>query len=341
MTGRIIRSVRTGTKATMMPDSAGGWDVHAHVIPPELIRAAEAGRFTMSREAEKIHICGHGVPIHPISDVGKLCDRIGADGLDGALVSAPPLLFRPDLNDDERRDYVMLVNDGLAAVCKRHPASLRPMAYLPAEAPELAAAIASGLGTEWAGVCMGTDLGALTYSDARFDPLWETLQSLGLPLFIHPGSSPDQRLSKYYLENLLGNPNETTICAAHLVFAGVFNRYPRLKIILAHGGGCVAALVGRWQRGVDTARPGVPVDLIPRPIEAVKQFYIDSIVHNSAYLDYLIGVLGHDRILYGSDWPFPMGSRSVDEALGSLPANIAQAIRKDNAVHVYGIRLGR
>jgi len=316
----------------------GGWDVHVHLVPPAVVAAGEQGRYGMRRDAGTLHICAHGVPLHPLSDVGALIDRIGSDGLDGAVVSVPPPLFRPDLTDGDRLSYAGMVNHGLLAACAPHGAKLRPFAYLPIEAPELAARIAAGLDHRWAGVIAGTDLGSLSYASERYDSLWQVLAESGLPLFIHPGSSPDRRLNPFYLTNLLGNPVETTIAAANLVFAGVMQRFPGLKVILAHGGGCVAALCGRWQLGVETRRPGIaPLALEPR--DAVRRFYVDSLVHSPAWLAAIIDIIGPDRVLLGSDWPFPMGAPSADHDLGALPSALRLQIRETNAEQAFGKRL--
>jgi hypothetical protein len=128
----------------------GGWDVHTHIVPPAVVAAGERGAFGMRTSAGTLNICAHGVPLHPLSEVGKLVDRVQSDDLDGAIISVPPPLFRPHLNPSDRRDYAQLVNDGLN----------------------------------------------------------------------DPGSMPDKRLDPFYLGNLLGNPVETTIAAANLVFAG-------------------------------------------------------------------------------------------------------------------------
>jgi aminocarboxymuconate-semialdehyde decarboxylase len=315
----------------------GGWDVHTHIVPPAVVAAGERGLFGMRTAPGKLHICAHGVPLHPLSDVGKLVERIGSDGLDGAIVSVPPPLFRPDLSDADRLGYANLVNDGLLSVCARH-SGLRPFAYLPIEEPELAAELAVRLDGNWAGVVAGTELGALSYASPRYDALWQTLGNAGLPMFIHPGSSPDARLDAFYLSNLLGNPVETTVAAANLVFAGVTHRFPGLKIILAHGGGCVAALCGRWQQGVVTNRPGIPkLDMPPR--EAVRKFYVDSLVHSPVYLSAIMEIIGDDRILLGSDWPFPMGAASAEHDLAHLDPALKIKIRKTNAEHVFGARL--
>jgi aminocarboxymuconate-semialdehyde decarboxylase len=316
----------------------GGWDVHTHIIPPAVIAASEKGLFGMRAGANTLHICGHGVPMHPLSKIDALVERIKSDDLDGAIVSVPPPLFRPDLGTNDRVGYTRMVNDSLLLACRSHQLSLRAFAYLPIEDPELAADVASRLDTNWAGAVAGTELGLLSYASERYDPLWQTLSDAKLPLFIHPGSSPDTRLDHFYLSNLLGNPVETTIAAANLIFAGVMHRFPGLKVILAHGGGCVAALCGRWQHGSATDRPGIPhLDL--QPIDAVRKFYVDSLVHSPAFLATIINLIGADRVLLGSDWPFPMGAASAEHDLAHLDVALKKQIRKTNAEYVFGSRL--
>jgi aminocarboxymuconate-semialdehyde decarboxylase len=318
--------------------SHGGWDVHVHLVPPGVVVAGENGHYGMQVAPGSLKICGHGVPLHPISEVGKLLERMQSDKLDGAVVSVPPPLFRPDLSKAERRDYAALVNDSLLSACQAAQKSLRPFAYLPAEDPELGVEIATGLDRQWAGVVMGTQLGTLSYASPRFDSLWQVLSNRKLPLFIHPGSTPDERLEPFYMTNLVGNPFETTIAAANLIFAGVMHRFPELKVILAHGGGCLAALCGRWQRGVVTRRPGIP-ELQLAPVDAARHFYVDSLVHSALFLESVIKLVGEDRVLLGSDWPFPMGTPHADHDLGGLAPTLRQRIRKTNAEDAFGFRL--
>jgi aminocarboxymuconate-semialdehyde decarboxylase len=316
----------------------GGWDVHTHIVPPAVVKAGERGAYGMSAGSGTLTICQHGVPLHPIAETQKLLDRICSDQLDGAIVSVPPPLFRPDLSAHERRAYASLVNDGLLDACVRHGAELRPLAYVPVEAPEVALSVMESLDDQWAGVVMGTETGTISYASGRLDPVWEMMTARNLPLFIHPGSTPDSRLNDFYFTNLIGNPFETTIAAANIIFAGVLHRFPDLKIILAHGGGCLAALHGRWQRGVTTKRADIPL-LAADPKETVRKFYVDSLVHSDAVLDMVIKVVGEDRILLGSDWPFPMGAPSAGHDLGRLDEQLQMKIRKLNAQRAFGSRL--
>jgi aminocarboxymuconate-semialdehyde decarboxylase len=321
-----------------MHTDEGGWDVHTHLVPQKVVAAARNAAYGMSTDERKLTVCAHGVPLHPISDAEKLVERIRADRLDGAVVSVPPPLFRPDIADDERRSYAGFVNDALQAACDPHASMLRPLAYLPPEAPDLAADIAEGLDRTWAGVVLGTELGGKNYSADSYEALWSVLERQGLSVFLHPGSSSDERLAPFYLANLLGNPYETTVAAAHIVFGGVLHRHPKLNIVLAHGGGCAAVLAGRWQRGATTDRPGVS-ELSLLPLDAMRRFYVDSLVHSPAYLDLLIEMVGPDRVLLGSDWPFPMGAESADHDLGHLTAELRQRIRRTNAEAAFGARL--
>ena len=263
----------------------GGWDVHTHIIPPAVIAAGEKGLFGMRAEPKTLHICAHGVPLHPLSKIDALVERVKGDGLDGAIVSVPPPLFRPDLTANRSRQ--------LHSPHQRQPAcrhavriSLRCAHSLISRSrtPNWPPDVASRLDNNWAGAVAGTELGLLSYASERYDALWQTLSDAKLPLFIHPGSSPDTRLDHFYLSNLLGNPVETTIAAANLIFAGVMHRFPGLE-----GNSCSwRRLRGRPVRAL-AARRRPPTDREfqswhLQPLDAVRRFYVDSLVHSPAYL---------------------------------------------------------
>src|SRR5262249_33758866 len=141
-----------------------------------------------------------------------------------------------------------------------------------------------------------------------FDDVWGALdEGGGRFVLVHPVDAPDPRLRSYYLTNLLGNPYETAVAAAFLIFSDAVSRFPRVNFCLAHAGGATAMLVGRWQHGYETKRPGLERRLSLAPAEAVKRLYVDSIAHSGLALDFVGEVFGPDHVLLGSDWPFPMG----------------------------------
>src|SRR5437868_1810612 len=107
----------------------GGWDVHTHLVPRAVVAAGEKGLYGMRAAANVLHICAHGVPLHPLADINLLADRVASDGLDGAIVSVPPPLFRPDLGAEDCAAYTELVNESLLAACRDHHPRLRPFAY--------------------------------------------------------------------------------------------------------------------------------------------------------------------------------------------------------------------
>lgn len=264
-------------------------DLHAH-LAPQLPADAPAPR----------------VPgdLHRPQALLEHLDRLG---LEQAVVSIPPPFYRQDLAADEATAWVAAVNDGLAQVVETQP-RLAAFAYLPLEHPQLARReIERAQGRGFVGFTAAAGGRSASLADGELESLWQALDERGAALLLHPGEPPDPRLEPMYLGNLLGNPFETTLAAAQLILGDVLARFPRMRIVLAHGGGAVAALIGRWQRGVDTDRPGLR-ELTEDPLEAVKRFYVDSVTHHPEVTELVRRVIGPGRVVFGSDWPFPMGS---------------------------------
>ncbi|TDD16125.1 hypothetical protein E1218_30310 [Kribbella turkmenica] len=278
-----------------------GWDVHTHLIPPTVLSAAHKGAFGLSVDSGALVVDGQRLPLGRLADPAALLHWIAEQDLDGAVVSVPPALFRYDAGVE----WAELVNQGLRELATPQ---LRVLGQLPLLDPA-APAVAASLARE--GVFSGFALGTPSYEG--LDAVWEVLHSLEAFTLIHPGLSDDKRLESFYLRNLLGNPYETGLAAASLVFADVPGRFPGIRFCLCHGGGVTAALAGRWQRGIDTARPGIePPSLAVA--DALRRFYVDDLVHDDAVLELLVATFGPGRVLAGSDWPFPMGSDSVTAA---------------------------
>jgi aminocarboxymuconate-semialdehyde decarboxylase len=146
-------------------------------------------------------------------------------------------------------------------------------------------------------------------------PVYEAIAASGLPIFLHPLKvlGMTDRLKPFFLSNLLGNPFDTAVAAAHLIFGGVLDRFPDLQFVLPHAGGALPFLSGRLQHGW-TVRPEL-AHMKKGPVEYLSRFYYDTISHSDEALAYLIGTVGVDRVLLGSDYCFDMGYERPVEAV--------------------------
>ncbi|HST39254.1 MAG TPA: amidohydrolase family protein [Conexibacter sp.] len=224
----------------------------------------------------------------------------------------------------------------LAAVGDR--ARLLPLAYLPLEHPAVALAEYERVRGEarWAGLCAGAGGRSVSLADAALAPLWRALDADARLLLLHPGSSPDARLAEFYLANLLGNPVETAVAAAQLVFGDVLPAHPRMRVLLVHCGGCLPSVVGRWERGVATDRPGLK-PLTESPRDAVRRLHVDCLAHDPVLVSQAVELFGPDKLLLGSDWPFPMGIDDPREQIAHLPAELRERVAVGNAKAALGI----
>jgi len=157
------------------------------------------------------------------------------------------------------------------------------------------------------GAQIGSNIAGKNLDDPEFEPVWATAAELDAFILLHPiNVAGADRLSSYYLTNLIGNPLDTTIAAACLVFSGVLERHRNLKICLAHGGGFVPYQAGRFIHGWHV-REEPKRRLAEPPTQSLKRFYFDTIVHSKEALAFLVGNAGPERVLLGSDYPFDMG----------------------------------
>jgi aminocarboxymuconate-semialdehyde decarboxylase len=214
------------------------------------------------------------------------------------------------------------------------------MATLPLQVPgealkELKRA-AKALGRR--GVEIGSHVARRELGDEDFFPVYEALQDLDMPVFIHPHHVAGlDRLLEYYLNNLIGNPLDTTIAAANLIFGGVLEKFPRLKIVLAHAGGQVPYVIGRWEHGY-RVRPECKDRVSRPPMAFFKNFYFDMITHHPDALRYLISLAGSDHVLLGSDYPYDMGDLNPVQTMNRLTGiseEDRQKILGENAVALY------
>lgn len=292
-----------------------GIDIHAHYIPQGFIDLIEKHGASYGIEFRMVEgkgpqfKLGHLMtgPVGPkFKDLDTRLAAMDSQHLQAHAMSlSQPMVYWADRDLSVRLSQVF--NDSLVDAHEKHPTRLFGLATLPMQFPELAIAeierCAKMPGIR--GFYIATRVNDKELSDPSFFPVYERIEATGLPLFLHPVMVIDhQRLTPHYLTNLLGNPFESAIAAAHLIFGGVMDRFPKLDIVLPHAGGAFPWLVWRLQRGYDTR-----ADLKKMkkgPSEYLRQFYYDTVGYSDHVIDYLAKVIGTDRILMGSDYCFPI-----------------------------------
>jgi aminocarboxymuconate-semialdehyde decarboxylase len=304
-------------------------DVHAHFVPescPDLASSsAGLGPYANMRDS--------------MSDLGVRMHDMAERGIDAALISTPPWLANSE-PDTARR-----VNNATAEAIAPHRDRFTGLATLPMQEPEAAAAELERCIRElgFVGAEILTNVRGENLDQPRFAPVYRKMQELDVPVFVHPANvlAARDRLASHFLGNLIGNPTDTAVAAASLIFGGVLKEMPSLKFVLAHGGGTCPLLRGRWEHGwrmklVESA-------LIDRPpSEYFRLLYFDSLTHSVPALNYLVETVGYDRVMLGSDYPFGMGDFTPPvsvEALPHLSDAQREAIFSGNAIRVFRLDL--
>src|SRR5581483_9682411 len=200
----------------------------------------------------------------------------------------------------------VIQNDQMAAHVKEHPDRFAAIATLPMQAPEKAAEelrrAVTRLGMH--GAMIASNVSGKNLDDPGFEPVWAAAAELDALMVIHPGNvAGADRLRSYYLNNLVGNPLDTTIAAACLIFGGVMQRHPRLEFLMVHAGGFTPYQGGRWVHGWQV-RPEPKVHLDHSPQKYLDRFLYDTITHSKPVCEFLIAQAGADRVLLGSDYPY-------------------------------------
>jgi len=232
-------------------------------------------------------------------------DRLG---IDVQAISPSPGQYYYFTDGDTGRNAAQAVNDGIASAIAVHPDRLVGMGTVPLQEPELAIAEMRRCvrDLDLRGIEISSNVGGVDLHDARFRPFFAAAEELGILLFLHPlGFTHGQRMGEYYFNNLIGNPLESTLAVGHLIFGGVLDRYPGLRICVAHGGGYLPGYWGRMDHGWH-ARADCSEHCRHKPSSYLRKLWFDTLVFDRDQLDNLVRTHGADRLCLGSDYPFDM-----------------------------------
>jgi aminocarboxymuconate-semialdehyde decarboxylase len=281
-------------------------DVHAHCVVPEAY--ALLG----------LKVQDHRGP--GIDEVGpRRIREMDAQGIDMEALSINPAWYRAER--DLVTQVIKIQNERLAEFCGKYPDRFVAFASVALQYPDLAVEqLVDGvkrLGLR--GAAVGASVAGDEFSDAKFHPFWAKAEELGVLIFIHPQSTPD--LAKRFkgngwLANTIGNPLDTTIALSHLIFEGTLDRFPRLKICSAHGGGFLPSYAPRSDNSLRVAPDmDTGIKLKKKPTEYLRQMYYDTLVFTSEALRHLAAEVGVSQLVIGTDHPIPWQDKSIDHIL--------------------------
>ncbi len=308
-------------------------DVHAHLLPFDRNGTVIGSSGAEWSASGFLTIDGATLENGRLYGASHLLDWMMQHGVAEAWVSIPPTAYRLQLQEEETAIWCEVVNSALQRLETEHRGKVGALLHIPVQYPSLAAKIVRAAAANGAckfAMANSDPQGRLLLSDDAFTLLWEALEACGAFLFLHPARPCDTRFTKFSLMNLLGGPTETALAAAHLAMSGTLEKYSRITFCLAHGGGTLPAVVGRIQLGQDNDRPGAYLGG-QKIRDAVRRFCVDCITHDSGALEQAARTFGEDRILFGSDWPFPMGLLDPAEALAQCPEPLRLRILHKNA----------
>lgn len=297
--------------------------MHTHILPEHLPRFSEKygyGGF--------IHLDHHRKGYARMMQDTKFFREIAANCWDPEVrieeyakfntqvqvICTIPVMFSYWAKPSDGLDISMFLNDHIAEIVRQYPKNYVGLATIPMQDPELAVQELHRCKNELglAGIQIGSNINNKNLSEKEFFPIWETCEQLGMAIMVHPWNmmgKPD--MEKYWLPWLVGMPAETSRAVCSMIFGGVFEKFPDLRVNFSHAGGSFLPTIGRVGHGFDCRPDLVAIDNNKHPRNYLGKFWVDCITHDPLLLEYVLKLQGAKRVCLGSDYPFPLGDLEI------------------------------
>lgn len=294
-------------------------DIHTHILPPEIPKFKDKFGYDGFIELHHCDACSADM----VSDKGKFFRKIDSNcyepeprktdcekhGVNVQVLSTVPVMFSYWTKPKDGEYVAQFLNDHISEVVNKDPKHFIGLGTLPLQDPKLAIKELERLKTNGIpGVEIGSHINDWNLDDENLFPVFQAAEELGMSIFVHPWDMMGkERMEKYWLPWLVGMPAETSLAICSMIFGGVFERLPKLKVAFAHGGGSFPSTIGRIEHGFNVRPDLIQMDNKVNPREYLGKFWLDSLVHDQEALKFITKLMGEDKIALGTDYPFPLG----------------------------------
>ena len=269
----------------------------------------------------------------------KECDKLGVDV---QVLSTVPVMFSYWAKDKDTLVVAEFLNDHIADIVKRNPKRFIGLGTVPMQNPDLAIQElirCKEIGLR--GIQIGSHINDWNLDRAELFPIFQKCEELEMSIFVHPWDMMGkEKMEKYWLPWLVGMPAETSLAICSMIFGGVFERLPNLKVAFAHGGGSFPATIGRIEHGFNVRPDLCAIDNNVNPRDYLGNFYLDSLVHEPKMLEFIVDMMGEDKICLGTDYPFPLGELEPGKLINEMNYTNAKKSKllAENALNWLGVK---